>query len=420
MGRGLSHRPPPEAAGARPDLRAWAAAAADTPDWLFEESYAQAGDLAETITLLVPRGTRRAMTHSLPSGCRSDCSRSRRWSADSSARMLLEAWRALDGTARFVFNKLLTGAFRVGVSDGLVVRALAATSGVDADVIAHRLMGRWEPDAAWFTALTCAETADADWSRPYPFFLAHRARHGAVDATRRRADVAGGMEVGWHSGAGREATRPRTALESRRGAAHGPLSRGGAGMCAAPQRHGARWRAAGLARRHPDAVHRAAAPSESQDGGQDAARRPCRCTSWRTTASSTRASMCARSRCTSVAPISRWSCRRCPTGAPVSVSPRWRPPPGRRSRPRATSRTREAEGLMLKRANSPYGVGRRGGDWRKWKVSPLTVDAVLVYAQAGHGRRAGLLHRLHVCRVGRRDARAVREGLLRAHRRRDS
>jgi len=80
-----------------------------------------------------------------------------------------------------------------------------------------------------------------------------------------------------------------------------------------------------------------------------------------------------------------------PAGAPVSVSPRieatsWADVTAAREQ----SRVHAAEGLMLKRADSAYGVGRRGNDWRKWKVSPLTVDAVLIYAQAGHGRRAGL------------------------------
>ena len=58
----------------------------------------------------------------------------------------------------------------------------------------------------------------------------------------------------------------------------------------------------------------------------------------------------------------------------------------------ARERAREvgAEGLMLKRLSSGYGVGRRKGDWWKWKVEPYAVDAVLMYAQAGSGRRAGL------------------------------
>jgi DNA ligase-1 len=54
------------------------------------------------------------------------------------------------------------------------------------------------------------------------------------------------------------------------------------------------------------------------------------------------------------------------------------------------SRTLGVEGLMLKRRASPYRVGRVRGDWWKWKIEPLEIDAVLLYAQAGHGRRAGL------------------------------
>ena len=86
---------------------------------------------------------------------------------------MLQAWRELDGTERFVWNKLITGGFRVGVSQRLVVRALAELSGVDAGVLAHRLMGGWDPGAVAWTRLVSPDTHDADVSQPYPFFLAH-------------------------------------------------------------------------------------------------------------------------------------------------------------------------------------------------------------------------------------------------------
>jgi len=57
---------------------------------------------------------------------------------------------------------------------------------------------------------------------------------------------------------------------------------------------------------------------------------------------------------------------------------------------RSVARERGVEGLMLKRRDSVYQAGRRRGDWWKWKIDPLTVDAVLVYAQSGHGRRSTL------------------------------
>jgi len=371
-----------------PDLRAWAASAAGIPDWLFEESYAQVGDLAETITLLVPVGHGHDDTplavwvqdRLLPLATSS---------TDAQRVVLLEAWRSLDGTARFVFNKLLTGAFRVGVSDGLVVRALATMSGVDADVIAHRLMGQWEPGEAWFTALTSAETTDADWSRPYPFLLAHPldtevARLGDVpswfvewkwDGIRaqvvKRRDrvllwsrgeelltgrfpeveqacallpdgtVLDGELLAWHDGR----PMPFTSLQRR-------LNRKTVGR-----------------KLLAEVPVRFVAYDCLEQGGTDVRAHPLR---------ERRAWL-------------EMIVHALPTGAPVSLSPivsaaSWPDIAAARD----VARSREAEGLMLKRADSPYGVGRRGGDWWKWKVSPLTVDAVLVYAQAGHGRRAGL------------------------------
>ena len=92
----------------------------------------------------------------------------------SSAReSLIEAWHEMDERQRFVWNKLITGEFRVGVSQQLVVRALEAFSGVSAGVLSHRLMGDWQPDAAFFTQLVARDIADAHVSRPYPFFLAY-------------------------------------------------------------------------------------------------------------------------------------------------------------------------------------------------------------------------------------------------------
>jgi len=85
---------------------------------------------------------------------------------------MLSAWSALDGTQRFVWNKLITGAFRVGVSQQLLTRALAAVSGLDVQVVAHRLMGSWEPTPEFYRALIAPEEGAENASRPYPFFLA--------------------------------------------------------------------------------------------------------------------------------------------------------------------------------------------------------------------------------------------------------
>jgi DNA ligase-1 len=165
------------------DLRSWAAECAGIDPWLFEECYAQAGDLAETISLLIPE-TPTPSDASLTRWVTERLLPLRQMAPEGQRAALEQAWRELAGTARFVFNKLLTGGFRVGVSDGLVVKALAQVSGVPSDTIAHRLMGPWEPNGAWYTRLIGSDTTDADWSRPYPFFS--RACAGAASGDARR------------------------------------------------------------------------------------------------------------------------------------------------------------------------------------------------------------------------------------------
>ena len=156
------------------DLRLWAAESAGIPDWLFEESYAQAGDLAETISLLVPESAeQREVEPSLAWWVSERVLPLARMEQSQQRASLLGTWATLRGSSRFVFNKLITGAFRMGVSDGLLVRALSQLSGVDADAISHRLMGQWEPSGEWYARLVHPETQDADWSRPYPFYLAY-------------------------------------------------------------------------------------------------------------------------------------------------------------------------------------------------------------------------------------------------------
>ncbi len=371
-----------------PDLRTWAAQAANIPDWLFEESYAQVGDLAETITLLVPHEDA-SDGASLAEWVEQRILPLKSLEPEAQRMELLAAWRALSGTARFVYNKLLTGSFRVGVSDGLVVRALSASSGVDADVLAHRLMGQWEPSGAWFSSLISETTSDADWSRPYPFFLAYALQAGVQTLGERDAWL---VEWKWDGIRAQVIKRRgRTFLWSR-----------GEDL---------------LAGRFPE-VEAAVAflPDGTVLDGELLAWRDARPMPF--TALQRRLNRkTVGKKLLSDVPVHlvAYDClefegrdvraeplrvrrqylelivRALPTGAPISVSPiidaaDWDGIVSARD----VSRAQEAEGLMLKRLDAAYGVGRRTGDWWKWKVSPLTVDAVLVNAQAGHGRRAGL------------------------------
>ncbi len=383
-----------------PDLRTWAAELANIPDWLFEESYAQVGDLAETIALLIPENTAqsaRATDISLAEWVEQRLLPLRTLAPAEQRTQLFEAWNTLRGTARFVYNKLLTGAFRVGVSDGLVVRALARTSGVEADVIAHRLMGHWEPSAEWFETLVSSATSDADWSRPYPFFLAYPLEAapetlGAPgawqieykwDGIRAQLIVRRGKVFLWSRGEellnGRfPEVEAALALLPDGTVLDGELL---AWQDARPMPFTALQRrlnrkTVGKKLLSDVPVHLVAYDCLELEG-RDIRTEPMR--ERRKALEHVHEQLIARHAERSATPLT------------VSLSPlinvaSWDDVSERRSEARA----QEAEGLMLKRADSPYGVGRKAGEWWKWKVSPLSVDAVLVYAQAGHGRRSGL------------------------------
>src|SRR5438067_3798969 len=180
------HAPPEDAAwaihfliGRRPKrliesrkLWGWAIEEAGIPDWLFGECYDAVGDVAETIALLLP-APQSSSDKPLHYWVEERLLPLRNWDEAEQRDSLVWAWREMDDAQRFVWNKLITGEFRVGVSQNLVTRALAEASGVDAAVIAHRLMGDWEPTADFVRQFLSKDASDADISRPYPLCLAY-------------------------------------------------------------------------------------------------------------------------------------------------------------------------------------------------------------------------------------------------------
>ena len=368
-------------------LMEWAAGLSGIPPWLFDASYDVVGDLAETITLLLPAATtcsRRPLhvwveQHLLPL---------RQRPAEEQRTEITAAWRRMDTAQRFVWNKLITGGFRVGVSQRLVIRALAEYSGLDATVIAHRLMGSWDATAKTFERILSPDVHDTDISRPYPFYLAYPlegdARQlGPVDRWQ--------VEWKWDGIRGQLVKRKGEVFIWSRGeelvtgkypelAAAAALLPDGSVLDGEilPWKNGRPLPFAMLQKRigrkklTPQILEqvpmRLMAYDLLEENGRDLRQRPLELR---------------RKRLQQV--LSGLSDSRI-VPSPLVEAKNW----DALDSLHAKARSRRVEGFMLKRLDSAYGVGRRRGSWWKWKVDPLTADGVLIYAQRGHGRRSGL------------------------------
>lgn len=368
-------------------LMEWAAELAEVPEWLFEASYDVVGDLAETITLLLqPSGKSSRLP--LHHWVKERLLPLRTLEPEDQRREIESAWKEMDTAQRFVWNKLITGGFRVGVSQKLVVRALAEVSGIEAAVIAHRLMGHWQPSKRFYDRLLSPDTRDADISRPYPFYLAYPLE-GSVeqlgdpaewqvewkwDGIRGQLIQRDGQVFVWSRGEELVTrTYPELAEAGRRlpdgTAVDGEIlawKNGGPLPFSELQRRIGRKKAG--KRLLQDVPVILVAYDLLEDGGSDVRSRSLQQRYERLTALLEGVED-SRLRPSPEIDAHSWS-------ALAAL--------------REEARSRAAEGFMLKRRSSVYGVGRRRGDWWKWKVDPFTVDAVMIYAQRGHGRRSGL------------------------------
>lgn len=373
------------------ELRQWIAEESDNPDWLVDECYDQVGDLAETLALLLddPVAADRE-SRSLADWIEDRLLPLAGAPVEARRAVVVDAWRRLPFDERLLFNKLLTGALRVGVSQRLVQQALSTLSGIDIARIAQRMLGDWAPTAGFLADLLNPEALASDREQPYPFFLASPLETDVADlgdiadwslewkwdgirlqAIRRNGDIAlwsrgeerldgrfpeiesaiaalprdcviDGELLAW--GDDDDAPLPFTALQTR------------------------------IQRRKPGPKTLAATPVRMlaydlmELDGEDWRPRPL---------SERQAALAA-------------LLREAPDGrihpSPTLDAADWASAADLRMQARA----RGVEGLMLKRLSSPYRSGRRRGDWWKWKIDPLTIDAVMIYAQSGHGRRSTL------------------------------
>jgi len=383
----LSHRRPPRPVNTTL-LRIWANELANIPLWLFEESYHIVGDLAETIALIIP-APREHSDKSLTEYLQEIIALKKK-TDDEKRAYLHENWLALNYYERLVFTKLITGSFRIGVSQKLMTRALSKAVEADEDTLAYKLMGDWNPDKITFTELILDEKSSDYLSKPYPFYLAY-AIEGEVSSLGNPEEWS--IEHKWDGIRSQTIIRDDEIYVWSRGEElvtdkypelaafigiipNGtvidgeilPFPDGEIGTFNDLQtRIGRKTVSAVLLKKTP-VIIKAYDLLEWQ--GEDIRTKPY---------SERRALL--ESLIESI-----------PAGTiPLQLSERvnlasWEDVAVERMR----SREIKSEGLMLKRNSSPYLVGRKKGDWWKWKIEPLTIDAVLTYAMRGHGRRSNL------------------------------
>ena len=374
-------------------MRELACRRAGIDDWLFDACYQAAGDLAETIAQVLP-GAGLGSTAGLAEWVEQRLLPLRGLSPLEQAERVGAAWDELDPAGRFIFVKLVGGGWRVGVSRLLVQRALAAHAGLDPKQIAQRMMGYTEaratPDAARFLALLAPHDTPAQQSgQPYPFFLAHALPAGPgqlgpcsewlvelkYDGIRAQVVKRAGQVWIWSRGEELVTDRFPEIVASAQPLPDGCVLDGEVLVWHEGQARPASFNLLQqrIARKTLGKKLLAEAPvvfvayDLLEHAGCDLRGQPQQ--------------------------QRRTALEQVLAGGRLRLSPLlqgqvW----ADFAAQRAMSRERGVEGLMLKQAAARYGSGRTKADgiWWKWKTDPLAVDAVLVYAQAGHGRRSGV------------------------------
>jgi len=380
----------------------WAIACrkAGIDDWLFDACYQAVGDFAETVAHVLPPPSHESDL-GLAEWVEERLLTLRGLAPEEQALRIGSYWDELDTAGRFLLNKLIGGSFRVGVSKLLVQRALAEGAQVDAKLVAQRMMGytdgRVAPSAERYRHLTArAEAGPLDIGQPYPFFLAHQLDAPVGEFATRLASpsdwivewkydgiraqvVRRGSQV-WIWSRGEELVTERfpEIADAVMALPDGTVLDGEVVVWkegrVAPfnllqQRIGRKTLTKKVL---ADAPVGFIAYDLLEAGGVDLRERP---------QSERRERLEALVAAHSSIHLS-----------PVETAESWEALAERRQE----SRERGVEGFMLKHRQARYGTGRRkqddlsGGTWWKWKIDPLSVDCVLVYAQAGHGRRASV------------------------------
>lgn len=380
----LSHRRPKRTVNAN-YLAEWARELSGLPEWLFYESYTVVGDLAETITLVLPSEYQHSdftLTYWIDYIRSIDA-----LEVPEKKEKILWAWNQLNESERFVFNKLLTGSFRIGVSQQLMVKALAKHADAKEAVVAHKLMGNWSPDVNTFQDLLFADE-ETDVSKPYPFYLAYALEdevhalgepHEWIaerkwDGIRGQVIVRKGQLFVWSRGEELVTDKYPEYAEFLKTLPDGTVLDGEIlpfkddlpmTFNHLQTRIGRKTLSQKILKEVPVSF---VTYDVLEWNGEDVRQWPFE----------KRRQLLEELHQRTGSSMFRLS--------PTVTFDSWE----KLAEERARSREFLSEGIMLKRKDSIYRNGRRRGDWWKWKIDPFSVDAVLIYAMRGHGRRANL------------------------------
>lgn len=373
-------------------LRQWALELSGIPEWLFQESRNTVGDSAETMALLLPDNDQTDETplHTL---VEDQLLPLRGSDPETQKAAVTGAWARMNYSQRLVYNKLITGAFRVGVSQQLVIRSLSQLSELPTDIIALRLMGEWTPDENFFSSVIAPylETDESPIARPFPFHLAHQidfppSELGKIsdwqaewkwDGIRAQVIKREDEVFVWSRGEDLITDRFPEIKDAAVGLDNGTVLDGEIlpwlddRVLPFPdlqKRIGRKNLTPKILKDFPVIL---LCYDLLEFEGRDI----------RSFDFKTRRQLL--EQVVSDLPEKGFEAIRI-TDAVKAKS--W----AELATIRDESRSRGVEGFMLKQTNSPYRVGRHRGDWWKWKIDPLTVDAVLIYAQKGSGRRSNL------------------------------
>jgi len=382
-------RKPPRIANTT-QLRNWAARAAGLPLWLVEATWHSVGDLGETLAGILPE------TEEYPNRPDSLADTIQRVieihqlkSEAEKEAAVTTLWKQLGKTERFLFNKLSAGSLRIGVSQGLLIKAVSQAFQLDENVVAHRLMGNWDPKYTSFETLLLKPHSEDAHSKPYPFFLAYALEDFSLieenpldwlaehkwDGIRAQLIVRNKQIYLWTRG--EELVTDRYP-EFQPLASQLPSGTVIDGEILAwknekplPFQHlQKRIARKKITRKLTDEIPvMLMAYDLLEFNGIDIRNEPLHLRKNKLQELLNTLAL------SSIIKLSE----------PIIFDSL-----ESLKEHREQSAKMGSEGLMLKHRNSVYGTGRKKGGWWKWKVDPLTIDAVMIYAQSGHGRRAGL------------------------------